>query len=52
MPRRKGSSVNYKNNLLIPIVSELLSNGDLGWQAVAAAYQEQTKEEFLCGRPT
>ena len=46
MPCRKGS-VNYKNQLLIPIVSELLSNGDFGWQAVAVAYQEKNKEEFL-----
>ena len=46
MPRRKGS-VNYMNQLLIPIVSELLPKGDLDWQAVAAAYQEQVKEEFL-----
>ena len=46
MPRRKGS-VNYKNQLLIPVVSKLLSNGDLVWQAVAVAYQEKTKEEFF-----
>jgi hypothetical protein len=44
MPCRKGS-MNYKNNLLINIVSAILPNGELGWQAVAHAYHEQLKEE-------
>ena len=35
MVRKKGA-VNYKNQLLIPIIKELLPNGDYGWQAVAA----------------
>ena len=37
--------MNYKNHLLIPIVKEKLPNGDYGWQAVAAAYQEAAKED-------
>ncbi len=46
MPRRKGS-VNYKNDLLIDIVANLLPNGEYGWQTVAIAYQEQSKENIL-----
>jgi hypothetical protein len=38
MPRKKGA-VNYKNKVLINIVEEILPNGDLGWEAVAIAYQ-------------
>ncbi len=34
MGRRKGA-VNYKNNVLIKIVGEILPNGEYGWQAVA-----------------
>jgi hypothetical protein len=44
MGRRKGA-VNYKNEVLIKIVGELLPNGEYGWQAVAIAYQDATKEE-------
>jgi hypothetical protein len=46
MPRRKGL-VNYKNNLLINIMADVLPNGGYGWQTVALAYQEQSKEEIL-----
>ena len=44
MARKKGA-VNYKNNLLISIIKELLPNGELGWQAVAAEYQKASKED-------
>ena len=44
MPRAKGAK-NYKNDLLIPIVAEILPNGDYGWTAVALAYQEQARED-------
>ncbi len=47
MPRKKGS-VNYKNDLLIDIVADILPNGEFGWQTVALAYQEQSQEDFLC----
>jgi hypothetical protein len=43
MPRAKGAK-NYKNDLLIPIVVEILPNGEFGWAAVALAYQEQAQE--------
>jgi hypothetical protein len=43
---RKGS-VNYKNKILIQLISKILPNGEYGWQAVAMAYQERTKEEAL-----
>ncbi len=46
MPRKKGS-VNYKNELLIDIVADVLPNGEYGCQTVALAYQEQSKEEIL-----
>ena len=36
---------NYKNDLLIPIVAEILPTGDYGWSAVALAYQEQARED-------
>ena len=39
--------MNYKNHLLIPIIKELLLNGEYGWQAVAAAYQEASKEDSV-----
>jgi hypothetical protein len=42
--RRKGA-VNYKNDVLIRVIGEILPNGEYGWQAVALAYQEETKEE-------
>jgi len=44
MGRRRGA-VNYKNEVLIRIVGEILPNGEYGWQAVAIAYQDETKEE-------
>jgi hypothetical protein len=46
MPQRKGS-VNYKNDLLIDIVANILPNGEYGWQTVAIAYQEQSNENIL-----
>ncbi len=46
MARRKGS-VNYKNEILIKLISKILPNGEYGWQAVAMAYPEKTKEEAL-----
>jgi hypothetical protein len=46
MPRKKGS-VNYKNELLINIVADVLPNDEYGWQTVALAYQEQSKEKIL-----
>ncbi len=46
MPRRKGS-VNYKNDLLIDILANILPNSEYGWQTVAIAYQEQSKENIL-----
>ena len=39
--------MNYKNDLLIDIVADVLPNGGYGWQTVALAYQEQSKEEIL-----
>jgi hypothetical protein len=42
---RKDGSVNYKNNLLISIIEVILPNGELGWEAVAIAYQERLNEE-------
>jgi hypothetical protein len=46
MPCKK-RSVNYKNKLLMNIVADVLPNGKYGWQTVALAYQEQSKEEVL-----
>ena len=46
MARKKGT-VNYKNEVLIKIISEIFPNGEYGWQAVANAYQEETKEETI-----
>jgi hypothetical protein len=40
---QKGA-VSYKNDLLISIVAEILPNGEYGWQAIAAAYQEASKD--------
>jgi hypothetical protein len=37
MPRSKGAK-NYNNEFLIPIVAEILPNGEYGWLAVALAY--------------
>ena len=44
MPRKKGA-VNYKNNVLIGIVEEILPNGQIAWEAVGAAYQKQSNEK-------
>ncbi len=46
MPRKKGL-VNYKNELLINIMADVLPNSEYGWQTVALAYQEQSKEEIV-----
>jgi hypothetical protein len=40
-------SVNYKNKVLIKIINELLPNGEVGWEAVATAYFNQSKEKVL-----
>jgi transposase len=47
MPRSKGAK-NYKNEVLIPIVAEILPHGDYGWLAVGLAYQEQAREDDPC----
>jgi hypothetical protein len=44
MPRKKGA-VNYKNDVLIGIVEEILPNGQIAWEAVGAAYQKQSNEK-------
>jgi hypothetical protein len=44
MPRQVGTK-NYKNDVLIAIIEEVLPNSELGWDAVALAYQEKTREE-------
>jgi hypothetical protein len=46
MPRKKGA-MNYKNDVLIDIIEEILPNGELVWEAVAIAYQAKTNEESL-----
>ncbi len=43
MARRKGSG-NYKNEVLTKIVSDILPNGEYGWQAVTLAYLNEMKE--------
>jgi hypothetical protein len=45
MPHKKGL-LNYKNNLLINIIEEILPYGELGWEAVAIAYQGKLNEEM------
>ena len=35
---------NYKNDVLIPIIAEILPNEEYGWEAIALAYQDQTRE--------
>ena len=37
--------VNYRNEILINIVSNLLPNGEYAWQAVATAYQAESGEK-------
>jgi len=44
MPRRKGAA-NYKNDILINIVLEILPNGECSWQGISLAYQEQSRRE-------
>ncbi len=44
MGHRRGA-VNYKNKVLIKIIGKILPNGEYGWQEVAIAYQDATKEE-------
>jgi hypothetical protein len=46
MARRKGS-VNYKNEVLIKVIGEILHNGVCGWQAMAIAYQSKSNKEAL-----
>jgi hypothetical protein len=36
---------NYKNEVLICCVLDILPNGKYGWQAVALAYQEAAQED-------
>jgi hypothetical protein len=42
--RRKGAK-NYKNEVLIRCVRDILPNGKYGWQAVTLAHQEATQED-------
>ena len=44
MPHTK-VAVNYKNDMLINITSEILPSGEDGWKAVSFVYHEQSKEE-------
>ena len=44
MPCAKGAT-NYKTDTLINIIAEVLPNGEYGWQAVAIAHHEKSKEE-------
>ena len=44
----KSSAKDFKNDLLIQIVAQILPNGEYSWQAVAMAYQEQSKEGNIC----
>ncbi len=46
MPHFEGT-INYKNDILINFISEVLPNGEYGWQAVLFAYHEKSKEEQL-----
>jgi hypothetical protein len=46
MARTKGS-VNYKNNVLINIINELLPNGEVAWEAVCTEYFTQSTEKAL-----
>jgi hypothetical protein len=38
--------MSYKNNVPINIVEEILPNGELGWEAVAIAYQGKSNAEM------
>ncbi len=44
MAHRK-CSVHYKDEVLVKIVSDILPNGEYGWQAVALAYLNEMKEK-------
>jgi hypothetical protein len=46
MGRAKGA-VNYQNPVLINIISQILLNSSLGWQAVVIAYHEKSKESAV-----
>jgi hypothetical protein len=43
MPRHIGAK-NKKNDNLIPIIAEVLPNGEYGWEVIVLAYQDQMKE--------
>ncbi len=48
MPRGRGRGVvNYRNEILINIVSYMLPNGEYAWKAVATAYQAESGETDL-----
>ena len=48
MPWGRGCGVaNYRNEILINIVSNILPNGEYAWQAVATAYQAESGERDL-----
>ena len=44
---RRAGIPNYNNNVLIPIVKEILPNGAEAWRLVAAAYKEKSGEANL-----
>ena len=50
-PRRAGGRQpgrpNYQNNILIPIVKNILPSGTEGWRLVALAYQKESGEVNL-----
>jgi hypothetical protein len=39
--------VNYKNEILINIISNMLPNGEYAWQAIATAYQAESSKRDL-----
>lgn len=43
MPRVKGK-VNYKKEVLLQVVREVLPSGALGWEEVSRIYQERSSE--------
>ena len=47
MVGRQTGAQNYKNKVLIDIVGTILPNGGIGWQAVANAYHEVSKEKTV-----
>ena len=46
MLHKKGA-VNYKNDVLIDIIEEILPHGQTAWEAIAIAYQEKTSNLAL-----